>query len=166
MFIIAFLHDAAKGLPFRLTHVQTDGGSCSTPPIGGLRRAGRRMVERFNGRVGREVLGITIWSHAQLEQLLRDFDAAYNARRQGVLDGKAADQVVAERFKTRRKLAHAKPEKPEGLAGPEEIAQARLIAEAAKKVSRPDGWATDGFSAGGACPLSLVRARTSPLRRT
>jgi hypothetical protein len=46
------------------------------------------MVERFNGRVSSEVLGITIWSHVQLEQLLRGFDAAYNARHQRVLDGR------------------------------------------------------------------------------
>src|SRR5215207_8756550 len=93
------------------------------------------MVERFNGRVGSEVLGITIWSHQQLERLLRGFNAAYNARRQRVLDGKTPDQVVAERLKARRKLARAKPE---GRAGPEDIAKARLIAEAAKEVSQPD----------------------------
>ena len=46
------------------------------------------MVERFNGRVGGEVLGITIYSHAQLERLLRGFNAAYNARRQRVLAGR------------------------------------------------------------------------------
>ena len=34
------------------------------------------MVERFNGRIGSEVLGITIWSHRDLEQLLRGFNAA------------------------------------------------------------------------------------------
>lgn len=39
------------------------------------------MVERFNGWVGSEVLGITVWSHQQLGQLLRGFNAAYNARR-------------------------------------------------------------------------------------
>ena len=37
------------------------------------------MVERFNGRVGSEVLSITIHSHAQLEQLLRGFNAAYKS---------------------------------------------------------------------------------------
>src|SRR3954471_22495771 len=29
------------------------------------------MVERFNGRIGSEVLAITVYSHQQLEQLLR-----------------------------------------------------------------------------------------------
>ncbi len=96
---------------------------------------GNGMVERFNGRVGGEVLGITVYSHRDLERLLRGFNAAYNARRQRVLDGKTPDQVVAERLKARRKLARAKPE---GRAGPEDIAKARLIAEAAKEVSQPD----------------------------
>lgn len=45
------------------------------------------MVERFNGRVQREVLGITIASHGDLETLLRGFNQAYNARRQRVLKG-------------------------------------------------------------------------------
>ncbi|WP_237182707.1 hypothetical protein [Roseomonas marmotae] len=95
------------------------------------------MVERFNGRVGSEVLGIAIWSHAQLEHLLRGFNAAYNARRQRVLDGRTPGQVVKERLRARRKLARRKPETPEGRAGPEDIARARLIAEDAKEVSQP-----------------------------
>jgi transposase InsO family protein len=149
---VAFLREAAKAFPFRLTHVLTDNGSCFTPAfarvcanLGAKYRHTRPyspqtngMVERFNGRVSSEVLGITIWSHAQLEQLLRGFNAAYNARRQRVLDGKTPDQIVKERLKARRKLARAKPEKPQGRAGPHDIAQARLIAEAAKEVSQPD----------------------------
>lgn len=81
------------------------------------------------------MLGITIWSHADLEDLLRGFNAAYNARRQRVLEGKTPDQVVRERLKARRPLARSKPQ---GRAGPDHIAKARLIAEAAKEVSRPD----------------------------
>ena len=90
------------------------------------------MAERFNGRVGSEVLGITVYSHAQLERLLRGFNAAYNARRQRVLDGKTPDQVVAERLRSRRRLARPRPE---GAA-----ADARLIAEAGNDVSPPDTW--------------------------
>ncbi len=56
---------------------------------------------RRDHRCGNKVLGITIWSHQQLERLLRGFNAAYNARRQRVLDGKTPDQVVAERVKAR-----------------------------------------------------------------
>jgi len=143
------LREAAAAFPFRLTHVLTDNGSCFTPAfakacaaLGAEYRHTRPypphtngMVERFNGRVGGEVLGITIYSHAQLERLLRGFNAAYNARRQRVLDGKTPDQVVAERLKARRKLANPKPH---GRAGPANIAEARAIAEAAKDVSPPD----------------------------
>ncbi len=96
---------------------------------------GNGMVERFNGRVGSEVLGITIPFHQDLEQVLRGFNAAYNARRQRALDGRTPDQVVAERLKARRRLANPKPH---GRAGPEDITRARLIAEAAREVSQPD----------------------------
>ena len=72
---ITFLKQAIRAFPFRVTHVLTDRGSCFvadafeaacrklrvehrttrpyTPRTNG-------MVERFNGRVQREVLGITI----------------------------------------------------------------------------------------------------------
>jgi transposase InsO family protein len=146
---IAFLREAAAAFPFRLTHVLTDNGSCFTPAfaracaaLGAQHRCTRPyspqtngMVERFNGRVGSEVLGITIYSHSDLEQLLRGFNAAYNARRQRVLDGKTPDQVAAERLKARPELANAWPH---GRAGPGDIAKARRIAEAAKEVSQPD----------------------------
>ena len=55
------------------------------------------------------MLAITIYSHRQLKQLLRGFNAAYNARRQRVLDGKTPDQVVAERLKAKPELANANP---------------------------------------------------------
>ena len=72
------------------------------------------MVERFNGRVGCEVLTITIYSHRQLEQLLRGFNAAYNTRRQRVLEAKTPDQVVAERLTASLHW----PNQPAGRAGP------------------------------------------------
>jgi hypothetical protein len=93
------------------------------------------MVERFNRRVSSEVLGITIYSHRDLEQLLRGFNAAYNARRQRVLDGKTPNQVVTERLKDHCAFA---PAKTHGRAEPDDIAKARLIAESAKEVSQPD----------------------------
>jgi transposase InsO family protein len=146
---LAFLQEAAAAFPFRLTHVLTDNGSCFTPifakacaTLGAEYRHTRPyspqtngLVERFNGRVGSEVLAITIYSHSDLEQMLRGFNAAYNARRQRVLNGKTPDAVVTERLKVRRKLANAKPH---GRAGPDDIAKARLIAEAANEVSQPD----------------------------
>ena len=146
---IAFLREAAAAFPFRLTHVLTDNGSCFTPAfakacvaLGAKYRHTRPytpqtngMVERFNGWVGSEVLGITITSHRDLEQLLRGFNAAYNDRRQRVLDGKTPNQVVAECLKARHRLARGKPE---GRAGPGDVAKARSIVEAAKEVSQPD----------------------------
>src|SRR2546423_11936060 len=107
-----------------MTHVLTDNGSCfpqafakvcaelgkeyrhikpRTPQTNG-------MVERFNGRIVAEVLAITVSSHAQLEQLLRGFNAAYNARRQRVLEGQTPDQVVAARLIAKPALAQAKPD--------------------------------------------------------
>ena len=101
---IAFLREAVAGFPFRLSHMLTDNGSCFTPTfatactqLGAEYRHTRPrtpqtngMVERFNGRIGSEVLGITIHSHRDLEQLLRGSNAAYNDRRQRVLDGVGA----------------------------------------------------------------------------
>jgi transposase InsO family protein len=94
---VAFLKEAVQAFPFTVTHVLTDRGSCFTAD--GFEAACREgavqhrttrpytpktngMVERFNGRVQREVLGITIHSHADLETLLKGFNRAYNARRQ------------------------------------------------------------------------------------
>ena len=64
------------------------------------------MAERFNGRVQREVLGITVASHRDLERLLAGFDSAYNARRQRVLGGRSPEQVVRERLRQDTSLAN------------------------------------------------------------
>ena len=99
--------------------------------------AGIARIVTISTRVKRhaEVLAITVSSHAQLEQLLRGFNAAYNARRQRVLEGQTPDQVVAERLTAKPALATAKPS---GRAAPDDIIKARLIAESAKEVSQPD----------------------------
>ena len=129
-----------------MTHVLTDNGSCFTrafakvcAELGAQYRHTKPrtpqtngMVERFNGRIGSEVLAITVYSHDQLEQLLRGFNAAYNARRQRVLEGQTPDQVVAERLTAKPALAK---DRPTGRAGPGDIIKARLIAESAKEVS-------------------------------
>lgn len=118
---IAFLREAAAAFPFQLTHVLTDNGSCLTPAFAkacteldaGYRHTKPRtpqtngMVERFNGRGGSEVLGITTYSHRALEQPLRGFNAAYNDRRQRVLGGQTPNQVVAERLDAQPPLARA-----------------------------------------------------------
>jgi len=108
---IAFLREAAAAFSFQLTHVLTDNGSCFTPAFakacvafGAQHRHIRPrtpqtngMVERFNGRIATEVLGINIYSHRALEQVLRGFNTAYNARRQRVLDGKTPNQAARPR---------------------------------------------------------------------
>jgi hypothetical protein len=146
---MAFLREAAAAFPFRLTPVLTDNGSCFTSAfaqacaeLGATYRHSKPytpqtngMVERFHGRVSSEVLGITIYSHRDLEPLLRGFNAAYNARRQRVLDGKTPNQVVAERLQARRPLVTTQTH---GRAGPDDIVKARLLVEAAKEVSQPD----------------------------
>ena len=127
----------------------TDNGSCFTPAfaktcadLGAQYRHTKPrtpqtngMVERFNGCISSEVRNINITSHRALEQLLRGFNAAYNGRRQRVLDSKTPDQVVAEWLKAKRTLAKAKLN---GHASPCDTTKARLIVEAAKEVSQPD----------------------------
>jgi transposase InsO family protein len=93
----AFPKETRKAFPFRITHVLADRGSCFTadefertcakdkvihrktkpytPQTNG-------MVERFNGRVASEVLGINVAGHDDLEILLAGFDRAYNERLQ------------------------------------------------------------------------------------
>src|SRR3954463_16158917 len=110
---VAFLTEAVQAFPFQVTHVLTDRGSCFTADgfeaacqsLGVEHRKTRPytprtngMVERFNGRIQREVLGITIASHRDLEILLRGFNQAYNARRQRVLQGRSPERVVHERL--------------------------------------------------------------------
>jgi transposase InsO family protein len=90
--------------------VLTDRGSCFTAE--GFETACRRlgvehrktqpdtprtngMAERFNGRVQREVLGITVAGHGDLERLLAGFSSAYNARRIAVAGEAALRELVA-----------------------------------------------------------------------
>ncbi|NPD69311.1 transposase family protein (plasmid) [Lichenicola cladoniae] len=69
---IAFLREAATAFPFSLTHVLTDNGSSFTPAFAKVcaslgahyRHTKPRtpqtnaMVERFNGRISSEALGV------------------------------------------------------------------------------------------------------------
>jgi hypothetical protein len=93
------------------------------------------MAERFNGRVQREVLGITVTSHRDLERLLVGFSSAYNARLQRVLDGRSPDEVVRERLARDEGLAIPAYRPP---PDPCVLLKALLIAEHAKDVLRPD----------------------------
>src|ERR671910_1571460 len=93
------------------------------------------MVERFNGRVQREVLGITIHSHRDLEVLLLGFNRAYNARRQRVLGGVSPDEAVRRRLESNPRLTSQRYEPP---SHPCVLPKALTIVEAAKDVAHPD----------------------------
>ena len=147
---VAFLKEAIQAFPFQIAHVLTDRGSCFTAD--GFEAACREaavqhrttrpytpktngMVERFNGRVQREVLGITIHSHADLETLLMGFNRAYNARRQRVLRGISPDEAVRQRMKANPMLASTHYQPP---SDPCVLPKALLVVAAAKEVSHPD----------------------------
>ena len=151
----AFLKEAIRAFPvqvtpFQVTPVLTDRGSCFvadafeaacrklkvehrttrpyTPRTNG-------MVERFNGRVQREVLSITMHGHADLEILLHGFNRAYNARRQRVLGGLSPDEAVRRRLEAEPRLASRRYEPP---SDPCVLPKALLVVAAAKDVSHPD----------------------------
>jgi transposase InsO family protein len=147
---VAFLKEALAAFPFRVTHVLTDRGSCFTAE--GFEEACRKlgvehrktrpytprtngMAERFNGRVQREVLGITVAGHRDLERLLVGFNSAYNARRQRVLDGSSPEEVVRERLARDRHLANPGYHPP---PDPCILPKALLVVERAKDLSQPD----------------------------
>jgi transposase InsO family protein len=147
---VAFLEEALAAFPFRVTHVLTDRGSCFTAE--GFEKACRKlriehrktrpytprtngMAERFNGRVQREVLGITVANHRDLERLLVGFNAAYNARRQRVLGGRSPEEVVRERLAQDGQLANPGHHPP---PDPCVLPRALLVVERAKDVSQPD----------------------------
>jgi transposase InsO family protein len=145
---IAFLKEALRAFPFKVTHVLTDRGSCFTAD--GFEAACRRLTvvhrttkpytpqtnglaERFNGRVQREVLGITIDSHRDLETLLKGFNQAYNRRRQRVLKGRHPSRSCNGAWPPSRSWpTRFKPPDPRALP------QALQVVAHAKEVSHPD----------------------------
>lgn len=104
----AFRKAGIDAAPFRITHVLTYSSSCFmaeafeeacrkpkvqhrrtwpyTPQTNG-------MVERFNGRIEREVTGITVHSHVDLETLLKSFNQVHRRRWRG-LDTAFPEPVV------------------------------------------------------------------------
>jgi hypothetical protein len=124
---VAFFKEALAAFPFRVTHLLTDRGGCFTAE--GFARACRDlgvehretkpatpktsgMVERFNGRVQREVLGITIHRHRDLERRLAGFNGAYNARRQRILLGRPPEEDVRGRLAQDKRLANPSYQPP------------------------------------------------------
>jgi Integrase core domain len=70
------------------------------------------MAERFNGRIEREVLTITVGSHRDLERLLKGYSQAYNARPQRVLNGRSPDEVARSRLAEKTKLDNSRHKPP------------------------------------------------------
>jgi len=147
---IAFLKEARKAFPFRITHVLTDRGSCFTADdferaCAKIKASHRKtkpytpqtngMVERFNGRIASEVLGINVGGHAALEVLLAGFNRAYNRRRQRVLEGSSPHQKVEERIRLMPSLANPlyRPTTPDDL-----MAKVDDVLYYANDVSQPD----------------------------
>jgi transposase InsO family protein len=145
----AFLADALGAFPFQVTHVLTDRGSCFTADAfeaacerHGVQHRKTRpytpktngMVERFNGRVQREVLGITLYSHSDLEIVLRGFNAAYNSCRQRALNGLSPEMVLRQRLEAQPALANPTYKPPNRTI----IKRALQVVAHAKEVSHPD----------------------------
>jgi transposase InsO family protein len=147
---IAFLKAARKAFSFRITHVLTDRGSCFTADNFGrlcseLKISHRMtkpytpqtngMVERFNGRIASEVLGINVAGHVDLEILLTGFNRAYNQRRQRVLHGSSPCQKVKERIGLMPSLTNPlhKPKTPDNL-----MTKVNAVLYYANDVSQPD----------------------------
>jgi len=92
------------------------------------------LVERVNGRVQREVLGLTLYSHRDLETVLSGFNLADNGRRQRVLKGRSPDRVLRERLAANPELANKRAKPPDPAALP----RALQVVARAKEVSHPD----------------------------
>ena len=145
---LAFLDEVVAAFPFKLTHILTDRGSCFTDVFARrCRKYGiehrmtkpytpqtNGMVERFNGRIQREVLNILVGSHADLERLLKGYNQAYNARRQRVLNGLSPDEAVRRRLKARPDLANPRDIPPD----PKAIPAAMRVVASAKELMQPD----------------------------
>jgi transposase InsO family protein len=173
---VAFLDEALSAFPFRVTHVLTDRGSCFTADAfeaacerHGVQHRKTRpytpktngMVERFNGRVQREVLGITLYSHQDLETLLAGFNAAYNGRRQRVLKGRSPDVVLRERLKAKPELAKPVTKPPDPNALPKAL---KVVADA-KEVSHPDSYGVSSFGDSSGS-RTLIQSRSACLELT
>ena len=116
-----YLSQTQKAFPFHISHVLTDRGACFTADAfeeacAKLKVVCRTtkpytpqtngMVERFNGRVTSDVLGINVGGHSDHETLLVGFNHAYNRRRQRVLNDHTPCQIVEGHIMASPKLAN------------------------------------------------------------
>lgn len=93
------------------------------------------MVERFNGRISRDVFVITVGTHRSLERLLQGYNVAYKARRQRVLKGKTPNDIVKARLRCKPELANPHHQPPDD---PCRLPKAMMVVERAKELSHPD----------------------------
>ena len=92
------------------------------------------MIERSNGRVQRQALGITLYSHSDLKIVLRGFNAAYNSRRQRVLNGLSPEIVLRQRLEAEPALANPTDKPPNRIS----IKRALQVVAHPKEISHPD----------------------------
>lgn len=144
---VAFLRVVVAAMPFRVRIVLADRGASFkavfqraclalgvehrrtkpyTPQTNG-------MAERFDGRVQREVLNITVGSHHALEELLLGYNLAYKLRTQRVLQGRAPTDVVRERLRAHPALVNPEWQPTPGAA----LVTAMTVVATAKDVSEP-----------------------------
>jgi hypothetical protein len=97
-------------------------------------------VERFNERIGREMLTITVGGHRDLEHLLRGYDQAYDARRQRVLHGRSPEDVVRRRLRANPDVANPHCQPPH----PDVMPNALLAVERATSLPQPDEYRVPG----------------------
>jgi hypothetical protein len=113
----------------------TSGADNAAEPLPGLLRTEGRQAQ-----LRREVLGITVASHRDLETLLQGFNQAYNARRQRVLKGRSPDMLVRERLSAAPDHANRSHDPP---FDPCILPKALQVIARAKDVSHPDTYWSD-----------------------
>src|SRR5215203_5261142 len=116
---VAFLDEARAALPFRITHVLTDRGSCFTAD--GFEHACER-----HGVQHRKTKPYTPRTNGMVER--------FNGRRQRVLKGRSPDMVLRARLKAKPELAKPVTKPPD----PDALPKALKVVAAAKEVSHPD----------------------------
>ncbi|WP_425375150.1 hypothetical protein [Methylobacterium nonmethylotrophicum] len=94
----------------------------------------QRHGQRFNGRVQREVPGITIDSHQDPEPLLAGLTVARDGRRQRALNDLSPEMVLHQRRKDKPVMARDGAK----IADPTALDRALKVAAGANEVSRPD----------------------------
>lgn len=142
------------------------------PILAAIDRIALHPVRSWSLRESRRgsVLGITIYSHRDLETLLKGFNQAYNRRRQRVLKGASPEQVVQRRLAAEPKLANRRAKPPDPHALPDALqvvatpwrSRIRTASPRRPRRSPPPTTAADKVISKGSTP-SHLRIPTSAL---